>query len=42
LFSEPGGTGKTMAAGIPAKPLKQDPYRIDLSVVVSNYVGETE
>jgi len=42
LFSGTKGTGKTMAAGILANHLKQDHYRIDLSFVVSKYIGETE
>ena len=36
------GTGKTMAAEIVAADLGYDLYRIDLSAVVSKYVGETE
>lgn len=42
LFSGPSGTGKTMAAGIMAKEIGADLYRIDLSLVVSKYIGETE
>ena len=42
LFSGPSGTGKTMAAGIMARNLELDLYRIDLSTVVSKYIGETE
>lgn len=42
LFSGPSGTGKTMAAEILANHLKLDLYRIDLSGVVSKYIGETE
>jgi len=42
LFSGPSGTGKTMAAEILANYLKLDLYRIDLSGVVSKYIGETE
>jgi len=42
LFSGPSGTGKTMAAGILARNLELDLYRIDLSSVVSKYIGETE
>ena len=42
LFSGPSGTGKTMAAEIMAHELKLDIYKIDLSVIVSKYVGETE
>lgn len=42
LFSGPSGTGKTMAAEIIARELKLDIYKIDLSIVVSKYIGETE
>ena len=42
LFAGPPGTGKTMAAGIIAKTLGLDLYRIDLSSMVSKYIGETE
>lgn len=42
LFSGYSGTGKTMAAEIIAKELNLDIYRIDLSQVVSKYIGETE
>jgi hypothetical protein len=42
LFSGQSGTGKTMAAGVLAKELNLDLYRIDLSSVVSKYIGETE
>jgi SpoVK/Ycf46/Vps4 family AAA+-type ATPase len=42
LFSGPTGTGKTMAAEIIANELKLDFYKIDLSCVVSKYIGETE
>lgn len=42
LFSGPSGTGKTMAAGILARELNLEIYRIDLSSVVSKYIGETE
>ncbi|MBE9140928.1 ATP-binding protein [Nodosilinea sp. LEGE 07088] len=42
LFSGTSGTGKTMAAGSIAHELKLDLYRIDLSSVVSKYIGETE
>ncbi len=42
LFSGPSGTGKTMAAGIMARNLELDIYRVDLSTVVSKYIGETE
>lgn len=42
LFSGPSGTGKTMAAEIIASELGLDLYKIDLSGVVSKYIGETE
>ncbi len=42
LFAGPSGTGKTMAAGVLARALGLDLYRIDLSAVVSKYIGETE
>jgi SpoVK/Ycf46/Vps4 family AAA+-type ATPase len=42
LFSGPSGTGKTMAASIVANELERDLYKIDLSNVVSKYIGETE
>ncbi|HBA55061.1 MAG TPA: hypothetical protein DCZ04_11570, partial [Syntrophorhabdus aromaticivorans] len=42
LFSGPSGTGKTMAAQVIANDLELDLYKIDLSGVVSKYIGETE
>jgi SpoVK/Ycf46/Vps4 family AAA+-type ATPase len=42
LFAGPSGTGKTMAAEIIAAELRLDLYKIDLSTVVSKYIGETE
>lgn len=42
LFSGPSGAGKTMAAEVLANHLELDLYRIDLSAVVSKYIGETE
>lgn len=42
LFYGPPGTGKTLTASLIGKSLKMDVYRIDLSQVVSKYIGETE
>jgi ATPase family associated with various cellular activities (AAA)/Winged helix domain, variant len=42
LFAGASGTGKTLAAEIMANELHLDLYRIDLSQVVSKYIGETE
>lgn len=42
LFAGPPGTGKTMAAEVVARELGLELYRIDLSRVVSKYIGETE
>ncbi len=42
LFAGESGTGKTMAAEVLANELALDLYRIDLSAVVSKYIGETE
>jgi hypothetical protein len=42
LFAGASGTGKTMAAEVLANALRLDLYRIDLSSVVSKYIGETE
>ncbi|WP_405527455.1 AAA family ATPase [Streptomyces canus] len=42
LFSGASGTGKTMAADVLAHELGLDLYKIDLSTVVSKYIGETE
>jgi SpoVK/Ycf46/Vps4 family AAA+-type ATPase len=42
LFSGPSGSGKTMAAEVVATELQLDLYKIDLSGVVSKYIGETE
>jgi hypothetical protein len=42
LFTGPSGSGKTMAAEVLAGDLMLDLYKIDLSVVVSKYIGETE
>ena len=42
LFAGDSGTGKTMAAEVIANDLHLNLYRIDLSAVVSKYIGETE
>jgi hypothetical protein len=42
LFAGASGTGKTMTAGVIARDLSLDLYKIDLSGVVSKYIGETE
>ena len=41
LFTGPPGTGKTMAAQVISNTLQLDLYRVDLSTIVSKYVGET-
>jgi AAA+ superfamily predicted ATPase len=42
LFYGPPGTGKTLTASLIGKAVNADVYRIDLSMVVSKYIGETE
>ena len=42
LFAGAPGTGKTMAAEVMAAELGLDLYKIDLSTVISKYIGETE
>jgi SpoVK/Ycf46/Vps4 family AAA+-type ATPase len=42
LFYGPPGTGKTLTASLLGAELNVDVYRIDLSMVVSKYIGETE
>jgi SpoVK/Ycf46/Vps4 family AAA+-type ATPase len=42
LFTGPSGTGKTMAAEVIARDLSLPLYRVDLSAVISKYIGETE
>ena len=42
LFWGPPGTGKTLAACLLGKSVNEDVYRIDLSMVVSKWIGETE
>jgi SpoVK/Ycf46/Vps4 family AAA+-type ATPase len=42
LFAGGSGTGKTMTAGVISRELGLDLYKIDLSGVVSKYIGETE
>ena len=42
LFHGPPGTGKTMTATLLGKSTGRDVYRVDLSTIVSKYIGETE
>lgn len=42
LFFGPPGTGKTLTATLIGQAARADVYRIDLSMVVSKYIGETE
>ena len=42
LFYGPSGTGKTLTASLLGKQFDKDVYRIDLSQIVSKYIGETE
>lgn len=42
LFYGPPGTGKTLAATLLGKRNQMDVYRVDLSMIVSKYIGETE
>ncbi len=42
LFHGPPGTGKTLTASLLGKNTGKDVYRIDLSLVVSKFIGETE
>ena len=42
LFHGPSGTGKTLTATLLGKQFQKDVYKIDLSQVVSKYIGETE
>lgn len=42
LFHGPPGTGKTLTASLIAKAAGRDIYRVDLSQVISKYIGETE
>jgi AAA+ superfamily predicted ATPase len=42
MFYGPPGTGKTLTASLLGKYTNKDVYRIDLSMVVSKYIGETE
>jgi SpoVK/Ycf46/Vps4 family AAA+-type ATPase len=42
LFSGPPGTGKTMAAGLIARELGVDVYRVEPSRITSKWIGETE
>lgn len=42
LFYGPPGTGKTLTAALLGKQYRKEVYRIDLSQIVSKYIGETE
>lgn len=42
LFYGPPGTGKTMTASLLGKTIQKPVYKIDLSIVISKYIGETE
>lgn len=42
LFYGPPGTGKTLSACLIGKYCDRDVYKIDLSMIVSKYIGETE
>lgn len=42
LFYGPPGTGKTLTAALLGKQFQKEVYRVDLSQVVSKYIGETE
>jgi AAA+ superfamily predicted ATPase len=42
LFSGDPGTGKTMVAGLIARDIGVELYKVDLSRIVSKYIGETE
>ncbi|NOU50280.1 ATP-binding protein [Pseudoalteromonas sp. JBTF-M23] len=42
VFYGPSGTGKTMTAALLAKETGREIYRVDLSMIVSKYIGETE
>jgi hypothetical protein len=42
LFYGPSGTGKTFTASLLGKVTGRDVYRIDLSMIISKYIGETE
>lgn len=42
LFFGPPGTGKTLTATLIGQAAQADVYRIDLSMIVSKYIGETE
>ena len=42
LFAGPSGTGKTLTATLLGKSTGRDVYRVDLSIIVSKWIGETE
>ncbi|WP_046755883.1 ATP-binding protein [Kordia jejudonensis] len=42
IFYGPPGTGKTLTVSLLGKSLGMDVYRVDLSMIISKYIGETE
>src|SRR5688572_9939442 len=42
LFYGPPGTGKTLTAALLGKEIDAEVYKVDLSLIVSKYIGETE
>lgn len=42
IFYGPSGTGKSLTATLLGKMLDRDVYRVDLSAIISKYIGETE
>ncbi len=42
LFHGPPGTGKTLTAALLGQMAKREVFRVDLSMVISKFIGETE